>query len=106
MPNNFESDTKDCGNAATGDCGGTERRRRAVRRGNRDYGEGARCSSGDPCAKRHPRRARSLLGYARTSAKAGDVEAASETMSGLLRQWQDAGADLEVAQEARKPVEK
>jgi tetratricopeptide (TPR) repeat protein len=52
--------------------------------------------------RRHPNRARSLLGYARASAKAGDAQAASETYSGLAQQWKGADADTSEISEARK----
>jgi tetratricopeptide (TPR) repeat protein len=51
--------------------------------------------------QRQPNRARSLLGAARSAAKAGDLKAASEFYSKFSRQWQNADEGLAELREAQ-----
>jgi tetratricopeptide (TPR) repeat protein len=53
---------------------------------------------------RQPNRARSLLGAARAAAQSGDANAAAQIYSDLLRQWQQADAQLTELSEARDYV--
>ncbi|HVG22506.1 MAG TPA: hypothetical protein VNI02_25930 [Blastocatellia bacterium] len=50
---------------------------------------------------RQPNRARSLLGAARAAAQGGDAKSAAEIYSALLRQWQQADAQLAELREAQ-----
>ncbi|HEX8087826.1 MAG TPA: hypothetical protein VF762_03175, partial [Blastocatellia bacterium] len=50
---------------------------------------------------RQPNRARSLLGAARAAAQGGDAKSAAEIYSALLRQWQQADAQLAEMREAQ-----
>jgi tetratricopeptide (TPR) repeat protein len=50
---------------------------------------------------RQPNRARSLLGAARAAAQSGDAKSAAEIYSTLLRQWQQADAQLAELREAQ-----
>ena len=50
---------------------------------------------------RQPNRARSLLGAARAAAQSGDSKSAAELYSALLRQWQQADAQLAELREAQ-----
>jgi tetratricopeptide (TPR) repeat protein len=50
---------------------------------------------------RQPNRARSLLGAARAAAQSGDAKYAAEIYSALLRQWQQADAQLAELREAQ-----
>ncbi len=51
---------------------------------------------------RMPLRTRSLLGWARASSKAGDVETARKAYNLLLKNWQHADAGLPELAEAQK----
>jgi tetratricopeptide (TPR) repeat protein len=53
---------------------------------------------------RQPNRARSLLGAARAAAQSGDTNAAARIYADLLRQWQQADAQLAELNEARDYV--
>jgi predicted Zn-dependent protease len=50
---------------------------------------------------RQPNRARSLLGAARAAAQSGNAKMAAEIYSTLLRQWQQADAQLAELREAQ-----
>jgi len=51
--------------------------------------------------RRHPNRARSLLGMARANAQAGDTQAAAKAYTQFRQQWQSADEQLEELREAR-----
>lgn len=59
----------------------------------------------EACLTRHPRRARSLLGHARSLRMRGDHEAALISYRKLLEQWSQADADLDEVREARSYVQ-